>query len=52
MYYYYGFFHGLPPTRGEGQGTVRVENIQPVPIPGLTLPVTRRVLPTRDNHYE
>ena len=50
MYYYCGSVHGLPPTRGEGQGTVRVENIQPVPVPGLTLPMTRRVLPTRDNH--
>ena len=30
---------------------VWVENIQPVPVPGLTLPMTRQVLPTRDNHY-
>ena len=32
-YFGCGFFRGLPPTRGEGRGSLRVENTQPVPYP-------------------
>ena len=42
---------GNPETRSEGTGTLRVDNVQPVPLPQRTLPVTRAGFATRDNHY-
>ena len=41
---------GNPETRSEGTGTLRVDNVQPVPLPQRTLPVTRAGFATRDNH--
>ena len=34
-----------------GMGLTRVQELQPVPVPICTLPVTRTGSQTRDNHY-
>jgi len=40
---------GKPPTHARGTGSQRVNKVQPAPLPGCTLPVTRVGFQTRDN---
>jgi len=46
-----GLLYGNPATRAEGTGSLRVDNVQPGPLPQRTLPVTCTGFATRDNHY-
>jgi hypothetical protein len=41
---------GKLPTRSKGTGMARVGQVQPVPLPHCTLPVTRAGFETCDNH--